>query len=106
VESGQVSECPWGAQLEPGLEPDRTSPERPENSCAAMLPIKPDSTWEDLQRIMGETLQMQVCQACSVIHKKSYPRRLEAVIATKGVSTKYWVKGLNTYVNMIFPFLF
>ena len=32
----------------------------------------------------------------------SYPRRLKAVIATKGASTKYWVKGLNTYVNVIF----
>jgi hypothetical protein len=32
----------------------------------------------------------------------SYPRRLEAVIAAKGASTKFWVKGLNSYVNMIF----
>jgi hypothetical protein len=32
----------------------------------------------------------------------SYPRRLEAVIAAKGSSTKYRVKGLNTYVNVIF----
>jgi hypothetical protein len=32
----------------------------------------------------------------------SYPRRLEAVIAAKGASTKYWIKGLNTYVNVIF----
>ena len=32
----------------------------------------------------------------------SYPRRLKAVIAAKGASTKYWVKGLNTYVNVIF----
>jgi hypothetical protein len=31
-----------------------------------------------------------VCKACSVI--------LKAVIATKGASTKYWVKVLNTYV--------
>ena len=35
----------------------------------------------------------------------SYPRRLEAVIAAKGASTKYWVKGLNTYVNGILRFL-
>jgi hypothetical protein len=28
--------------------------------------------------------------------------RLDAVIAAKGASTKYWVKGLNTYVNVIF----
>ena len=36
----------------------------------------------------------------------SYPRRLEAVIAAKGASTKYCVKGLNTYVNVIFQFFF
>uniref|UniRef100_A0AAZ3S626 Transposase n=2 Tax=Oncorhynchus tshawytscha TaxID=74940 RepID=A0AAZ3S626_ONCTS len=29
-------------QPEPGLEPDRTSLERPESSCAATLPIQPD----------------------------------------------------------------
>ena len=34
----------------------------------------------------------------------SYPRWLKAVIAAKGASTKYWVKGLNTYVNDIFQF--
>ena len=31
------------AQPEPGLEPDGTSLERPENSCAATLPIQPDT---------------------------------------------------------------
>ena len=41
VASGQISECPWVAQPEPGLEPDRTSLEVPENSCAATLP-----TWQ------------------------------------------------------------
>jgi hypothetical protein len=44
---------------------------------------------------MGETPQIQVYQACSVI-------------AAKGASTKYWVKGLNTllivYINVIFQF--
>jgi hypothetical protein len=59
------------AQSEPGLEPDRTSLERPENSCAATLPLQPDRAWEDLQRTMGETPQIQVCQACSVILKKT-----------------------------------
>jgi hypothetical protein len=39
---GHVSECPSVAQPEPGLGPDRTSLERPENCCAAMLPIQPD----------------------------------------------------------------
>ena len=32
----------------------------------------------------------------------SYRRRLKAVIAAKGASTKCRVKGLNTYVNVIF----
>ena len=32
----------------------------------------------------------------------SYTRRLEVVITAKGASKKYWVKGLNTYVNVIF----
>uniref|UniRef100_A0A8C8FER4 Carboxylesterase type B domain-containing protein n=1 Tax=Oncorhynchus tshawytscha TaxID=74940 RepID=A0A8C8FER4_ONCTS len=31
----------WHHNAEPGLEPDRTSMERPENSCAATLPIQP-----------------------------------------------------------------
>ncbi|CDQ62708.1 unnamed protein product [Oncorhynchus mykiss] len=82
------------AQPEPGLEPHRTSLEGPENSCVEMLPIQPDRAWdrawEDLQRRMGET---------SEIH---YPRRLKAIIAAKGASTKYCVKGLNTYVNVHF----
>ena len=37
-----------GNQPELGLEPDQTSLERPENSCAATLPIQPDRAWEDL----------------------------------------------------------
>jgi hypothetical protein len=40
----EKSECPRLAQPKPGLEPDRTSLERPENSCSAMLPIQPDRT--------------------------------------------------------------
>jgi hypothetical protein len=34
--------------------------ERPENICAAMLPIQPDRALEDLHRRMGETSQIQV----------------------------------------------
>ena len=40
--SGQVSDCPGVAQPEPGLEPDQTYLERPENSCVATLPIQPE----------------------------------------------------------------
>jgi hypothetical protein len=35
------------------------------------VPIQPDRAWEDLPRILGETPQMQVFQACSVIPKKT-----------------------------------
>ena len=31
---------------------------------------------------------------------------LKAVIAAKGASTKYWVKSLNTHINVIFVFPF
>ena len=92
VASGQVYECPWVAQPEPWLEP--------ENSCAATLPIQPDRAWENLQRRMGGTPQIKVCQTFS------HTQEDEAVIAAKGASTKYWVKGLNTCVNVIFLFFY
>jgi hypothetical protein len=69
--SGQVSECLWVAQPEPGQVPDKSSLERPEISWAATLLIQPDRAWEDLQRRMCETPQIQVCQASSVIPKKT-----------------------------------
>ena len=40
------------------------------DSCAVTLHIQPDRAWEDLQRKMGETPLIQVCQDCSVIPKK------------------------------------
>ena len=61
------------------------------------MSIQPDKAWEDLQRRMTENPQIQVCKACRIILKK-------AVITAKGASTKYWVKGLNTYVNASFSF--
>ena len=36
----------------------------------------------------------------------SYPRGLDAVTAAKGALTKYWEKGLNTYVFVILVFSF
>ena len=61
----------WVAQPEPGLELDQTSLDRPENSWTTTLPIQPDRAWQNLQRRMGETPQIQVCQACSVIPTKT-----------------------------------
>jgi hypothetical protein len=56
----------------PTQRPDQRSLERPEISCAVTLPIQPDRAWEDQQSRMGETPQIQVCQACSVIPKKTW----------------------------------
>jgi hypothetical protein len=72
------------AQPEPRLEPDRTSLERPENSCAAKLP----SNLTELERICREQWEKLPKYRCAKL-VASYPRRLEAVIAGKGASTKY-----------------
>jgi hypothetical protein len=37
---------------------------------------------------------------------KTSPERLTAVIDVKGASTKYWLRGVNTYVNKICFFFF
>jgi hypothetical protein len=65
------SEFPWVAQPEPGHEHDQKSLERPENSCVVTPLLQPDRVWEDLQRKMRETPQIQVCQTCSVIPKNN-----------------------------------
>ncbi len=57
----------------------------------------------ELERICKEEWQKIPQSRCAKI-VASYPKRLEAVIAAKGASTKYWVKGLNTYVNVILEF--
>ena len=41
------------------------------NSCATTLPIQPDRAWENLLRRLGQTPQIQVCQACSIMPKKT-----------------------------------
>ena len=79
----QVSECPWVSQPEPGLESDWTSLERPENSCAATLPIQPDRD----ERICREEWEKLPKYRCAKL-VASYPRRLEAVIAAKGSLTQ------------------
>ena len=63
------------------------------------------SNLTDLERICREEWEKLPKYRCSKIIA-SYPRRLKAVIAAKGASTKYWVKGLNTYVNVIFQMFY
>ena len=63
------------------------------------------SNLTELERICREEWQnIPKCRFAKLV--TSDPRRLEAVITSKGASTKYWVKGPVTYVNVIFQFLF
>jgi hypothetical protein len=83
----------WVAQPKAGLKPDWTSLERLEKSCAAT----------ELERIFREEWENLPKDRCAKL-VTSYPRRYGAVITANGPSTKYWVKDLNTYVNVIFQF--
>jgi hypothetical protein len=60
---------------------------RPKNCCAATYPLQPARAYRCVMLVA------------------SYPIRLKAVTAAKGASTKYWVNGLNTYVNVMFQFV-
>jgi hypothetical protein len=54
-----------------------------------------------LEKICREEWEKLYKYRCAKL-TASYPRRLEAVITAKGASTKYFIKRLNTYVNVIF----
>ena len=70
------------------------------NSCA-LVHWRSPSNLTELERICREEWEKLPKYWCA---KRVYPRRLKAVIAAKGASKKYWVNGLNTYVNVIFQF--
>ena len=53
-----------------------------------------------LEKICREEWQKIPKSRCAML-VASNPRKLKAVIAAQGASTKYCVKGLNTYVNTI-----
>uniref|UniRef100_A0AAZ3R8A6 Uncharacterized protein n=1 Tax=Oncorhynchus tshawytscha TaxID=74940 RepID=A0AAZ3R8A6_ONCTS len=59
------------------------------------------SNLTELERICREDWEKLPKYRCAKL-VASYPRTLEAVIAVKDDSTKYRVKCLNTYVNVIF----
>jgi hypothetical protein len=76
------------AQPEPRLEPNLTSLERPDNSCAATLP----SNQTELERICREEWEKLPKYRCAKL-VASNPRRLEAVIAAKRCFNKVLSKG-------------
>ena len=61
------------------------------------------SNLTELERICREEWEKLSKYRCAKL-VSSYPRRLKVVIAAKGTSTKNWVKGLNTYVILLFYF--
>jgi hypothetical protein len=69
------------------------------------LPAQPNSTIGGEGQGGDQDTQWSLIELHSSKIVASYPRRLTAVISAKGASTKYWVKGLNTYVNvsLFFP---
>jgi hypothetical protein len=77
VASGQVSE--W-----PSQSPDLNPIEHLWRDLKIAVQHRFPSNLTELER-MGETPQIQVCQACSIIPKKTQ----EAVIAAKSALTKY-----------------
>jgi hypothetical protein len=50
----------------------------------------------ELERICREEWEKRPKYRCAKL-VVSYPRSLKAVLAAKGASTKYLVKGLNSY---------
>ncbi len=80
---------PARAQLR--LKPNWASLERPKNGCPPTFTIQPDRTGEDLQGGMAEDPQIQVWKTCCI-----FPKKTHGCIKSKGCSTKYWAKGLNT----------
>jgi hypothetical protein len=85
------------AQPEHGLEPDRAYLERPDNSCAAMLPDK-------LERICREECEKLPKYRCAKL-VTSYPRRLKAVSLPK-VLNKVLSKGSENVCKCDISFLF
>jgi hypothetical protein len=63
------------------------------------------SNLTELEKICKEEWEKLPKYRCAKL-VVSNQRRLEAVIAAKVTSTKYLVKGLNPYVNVICIYLF
>jgi len=59
----------------------------------------------ELERFCKEEWEKLPKNRCAKL-VASYSKRLEAVIAAKGASTKYRAKAVNTYVMLYFCFLF
>jgi len=59
----------------------------------------------ELDRFCKEECEKLPKRRCAKL-VASYSKRLEAVIAAKGASTKYWAKAVNIYVHVTFYYYF
>ena len=92
VAYGQLCECPWVAQPEPWLEPDRKRRDLKMSTDSPQLP------WHSLRGFTEKNLQIPSCAKLVMPNTRNF----KAVIAAQGASTRYWVKGLNTYFSFSF----
>ena len=81
------------------LSPDLNPTEHPWRNLKIAVQQRSPSNLTALERICREWENLPKYRCDNLV--ASYPRRLKSVIAAKGVSTKYRVKGLNTYVNVL-----
>ena len=69
--SEQQHERPWVIQPKPRPESHWESVERLDDCCSSTLLIQLDRAWANLQRRIGENLQIQMCKADADIPKKT-----------------------------------
>ncbi len=100
LEDNSVNVLEW-----PSQSPDLNPVEHLWRDLKMAVHRKSPSNLTELERICKEEWQKIPQSRCAKL-VASYLKRLEAVIAAKGTSTKYGVKGLNTYVNVISVFSF
>ena len=98
IASEQERESPWVAQSKPRLESHWKSVERLEDCCSPPLPIWLNRAWENMA-------WKKICKSRCAKLIQTCQRNLK-VMSSKGASTKYWPRGVNTYVNYISVFYF
>ena len=90
------SECSWVAEWQFWLKSAWKSTASPEIGSLAMI----NKQFDRAGRILKIKWLNNVQSRCGKLFE-TYPEGLTAVIAVYCASTKYWLRGVNTYVNEI-----
>jgi hypothetical protein len=91
----------WNVLEWPSQSPDLNPVEQLWRDPTIAVQRRFPSNLTELERICREEWEKLPKYRCSKL-VASYPWRLEAVITAKVASTKYWIKGLNTYSKNLF----